>query len=83
MFKTIKEIKLPRSSATVNFRGNFFHKAFFTLKNVWKTYEYEKTSKINARNVLNPPKKTAGPIKVKVLCIRTAEDKNICFIDSS
>lgn len=33
-----------------------------TLKNVLNPYEFENARKANARKVLNPPLKTAGPI---------------------
>ena len=46
--------------------------AQLTLKNEMNTWDLDPTVNMNARKVLNPPFKTAGPISVNVLRILSA-----------
>ena len=46
-----------------------------TLKKVLKTYEFEKARSTTAKNVLNPPFHTAGPISRMVARARSVRAK--------
>ena len=58
------QIKSDQKINIQNTNENESH-SWLTLKNVWKTWDFELASKMKAKNVENPPLTTAGPISVK------------------